>query len=96
MTNSKIPRTAKIIAIPNRTIHKAFSIVVPYYLTELLWYNNAVIAVKAKIGMGIQHNVVLCYRLASIFILLATCSSEYRVPTQPDARVRVILGAICH
>jgi hypothetical protein len=66
MTKSKIPRTAKIIAIPNRTIHKALSIVVPYCLVELLWYNNILIAVKASIGIGVEYNVVLYYRLASV------------------------------
>lgn len=98
MTKSKIPRTAKIIPIPIRTIHKALSIVVPYCLAELLWYNNVVIAVKASIGMGIEYNVVSCYRLASVFIFLATCSSEDMecLPTEPDGRVRFLLGAICH
>jgi hypothetical protein len=89
MTKSKIPRTAKIIAIPNRTIHKALSIVVPYCLAELLWYNNVVIAVKASSGMGIDYNVVLCYRLASVFIFLATCSSEdiECLHMAPDTRI---------
>jgi len=98
MTKSKIPRTAKIIAIPNRTIHKALSIVVPYCLSELLWYNNVVIAVKASMGMDIEYNVVLCYRLASVLRFLATCNSKDMecLPTEPNARVRFFLGAICH
>ena len=98
MTKSKMPKTAKIIAIPKRTIHKALIIVVPYCLAELLWYNNVVIAVKASIGMDIEYNVVLCYRLESVFMFLVTCSSEDMecLPTEPDARVRFLLGAICH
>lgn len=98
MTKSKIPSTAKIIAIPRRTIHKALSIVVPYCLAELLWYNNVVIAVKASIVMSLEYNVVLCYRLASVFMFLATYSSEDMecLPTESDARVRFLLGAICH
>jgi hypothetical protein len=97
MTKSKIPRTAKIIAIPNRTIHKALSIVLPYCLVELLWYNNVLIAVKASIGMGVEYNVVLYYRLASVFIFLAACSSEdiKCLPTKLNARIQVLVGAIC-
>jgi hypothetical protein len=34
MTKSKIPRTAKMIAIPNKTIHKALSILSLSYLME--------------------------------------------------------------
>jgi len=98
MAKSKIPRTAKIIAIPNRTIHKALSIVLPYCLVELLWYNNVLIAVKASIGMGVEYNVVLYYRLASVFIFLAACSSEdiKCLPTKLNARIQVLVGAICH
>lgn len=98
MTKSKIPRTAKIIAIPNRTIHKALSIVLPYCLVELLWYNNVLIAVKASIGMGVEYNVVLYYRLASVLIFLAACSSEdiKCLPTKLNARIQVLVGAICH
>lgn len=98
MTKSKMPKTAKIIAIPKRTIHKALSIVVPYCLAELLWYNNVVIAVKASTGMGIEYNVVLCYRLASVSIFFATCSSEDMgcLPTEPDTTVQFLFGAICH
>lgn len=97
MTKSKIPRTAKIIAIPNRTIHKALSIVLPYCVVELLWYNNVLIAVKASIGMGVEYNVVLYYRLASVFIFLAACSSEgiKCLPTKLNARIQVPVGAIC-
>jgi len=36
MTKSKIPRTAKMIAIPNRTIHKALSILLLFCLAGLL------------------------------------------------------------
>ena len=98
MTKSKIPRTAKIIAIPNRTIHKALSIVVSYCLVELLWYNNVLIAVKASIGMGVEHNVVLYYRLASVFIFLATRNSEDIgcLSVEPDTRIQVFLATICH
>ena len=98
MTKSKIPRTAKIIAIPNRTIHKALSIVLPYCLVELLWYNNVLIAVKASIGMRIRYNVVLLYyRLASVSIFLAACSSEdiKCLPTKLNARIQVLVRAIC-
>ena len=98
MTKSKIPRTAKIIAIPNRTIHKALSIVVPYCLAELLWYNNVLIAVKASIGMGVEYNVVFYYQPVSVFIFLAALNSKYIecLPTKLNTMIQIFLRAILH